>query len=299
MSAASVDERAYVVAFRGVRLRLRALHYGGRSSSGLRFLLVHGNPATADDFERLGPLLGELGEAVAPDLPGFGGSDELPPDTPGSALAAHADACRALLAELGWESNVTVVGHSHGGAVAQAFAARHAAAVTSVVLIGPLGHPAHLSYRLMSSPRAGAILAAASGALSERRLEWAKRALVALVGKVGFWPDRPEPAWLARFERFLERPDAVQWMATNAAEGPSDEQLREAAGIRSDVLLLHGASDRVIPLRFAKNLHAALVAAGVSCRLEVLPRSGHMLTHKNAQEVAERIERWCRETASA
>src|SRR5687767_7905655 len=144
MSAAADDERAYVVRFRGVRLRLRALHYGAPSSSAVRFLLLHGNPATADDFERLGPLLGALGEAVAPDLPGFGGSDDLPPHTPGSALAAHADACRALLAELGWQSSVTVVGHSHGGAVAQAFAARHPAATSSVVLIGPLGHPAHL-----------------------------------------------------------------------------------------------------------------------------------------------------------
>jgi pimeloyl-ACP methyl ester carboxylesterase len=296
MSAAA-DERVYVVSFRGVQVRLRTLHYGVLSPSAHRFLLLHGNPATADDFERLGPLLGALGEAVAPDLPGFGGSDDVPPATPGSALAAHADACRALLAQLGWQSPVTVVGHSHGGAVAQAFAARHPAAVSSVVLIGPLGHPAHLSYRLMSSPRAGELLAAASSALSQRRHAWAKRALVALVGRVGFWPDRPEPAWLTRFERFLERPEALQWMATIASEGPSDEQLRDAASIRGDVLLLHGASDRVIPLRFAKNLHAALVAAGVSCRLEILPRSGHMLTHRNAPEVAGRIERWCKEAA--
>ncbi len=299
MNVLGCEERTREVSFRGVRLKLRTLHFGAASSSGHRFLLLHGNPATADDFERLGPLLGDLGEVVAPDLPGFGKSDELPAEAPGSALSAHADACRALLDELGWQSDVAVIGHSHGSAVAQVFAARHASRVKTVVLLGPLGHPAHLSYRLMSSPGAGKLLAGASGALSQRRLKWAKRGLVALVGKVGFWPDEPERAWLGRFEHFLERPEAVEWMATLAAEQPSDEQLVNAAAIRSDVLLLHGASDRVIPLRFARNLHAALVAAGVSCRLEVVPRSGHMLTHKNAPEMARRIERWCRETTRA
>jgi pimeloyl-ACP methyl ester carboxylesterase len=296
MSGSSCRECACSVSFRGVCLRLRTLRYGAASSSGLRFLLLHGNPATADDFERLGPLLGELGEVVAPDLPGFGGSDELPAEVPGSALSAHADACRALLDDLGWQS-VTVIGHSHGGAVAQVFAARHSSVVASVVLLGSLGQPAHLSYRLLSRARAGEFLAGASGALSQRRLKWARRGLVALVGKVGFWPDRAEQAWLDRFERFLERPDAMHWMATLAAEQPSDEQLMDAGSIQSEVLLLHGDADRVIPLRFARNLHAALVAAGVSCRFEVVPRSGHMLTHRNAPEVARRIELWCRETA--
>ena len=296
MTGANVEERVHRVSFRGVELRLRALHYGAPSPAALRFLLLHGNPATADDFERLGPLLGELGEAVAPDLPGFGASEDLPPDTPGSALAAHADACRALLAELGWQARITVIGHSHGGAVAQAFAARYPSMASSVVLVAPLGHPAHLTYRLMTAPRAGELLSRASGVLSQRRM--AKRALVALVGKIGFWPDRADPAWLERFERFLERPDALEWMATNAAEGPSDEQLRDAEAIRSEVLLIHGAWDRVIPLRFAKNLHAALLKAGVHCRFEVLPRSGHMLTHRNAPEVARRIELWCKEAAS-
>src|SRR5687768_12954704 len=133
----------------GLESSLRTLRFGAVSSEP-RFLLLHGNPGTADDFERLGPLLGRRGGAVAPDLPGFGESAPFPSDLSGSALDAHADACAALLDELGWQSPVTVIGHSHGGGVAQVLAGRHPRRVGSLVLLGSLGHPAHLSYRLLA-----------------------------------------------------------------------------------------------------------------------------------------------------
>jgi pimeloyl-ACP methyl ester carboxylesterase len=297
MNGAALEERTPEVALGAERLRVRTLHFGAPRPGGARFLLLHGNPATGDDFERLGPRLGAFGEAVAPDLPGFGGTEPVPSSVAGTASTRTADTCASLLDQLGWQ-RATVVGHSHGGAIALVLAARHPERVDSLVLLGSLGYPAHLSYRLMSVPFAGDALAASMAALSPRGLGAVRRGLISAITKMGFAPDPPDPAWQARLVRFLERPDGLRTMAAIAAEDPSEELAAHAARVSCPVLMLHGAADTVVQLKYAKGLHAVLEKAGVRCDLEVMPRAGHMFTYANAAELAARIERF-REAAGA
>src|SRR5688572_17513431 len=56
-------------------LRTRVLE-AGPAGAAEAVVFVHGGPGSADDWDRLLPEVGELGRAVAFDLPGFGEADK-------------------------------------------------------------------------------------------------------------------------------------------------------------------------------------------------------------------------------
>jgi pimeloyl-ACP methyl ester carboxylesterase len=105
-------------------LRLR-----GGGEGGPLLLLLHGLGATGDVWWGWEPVLARSwpGRWLAPDLPGHGGSAELPEYT----FEALAEAVRPLVEPAG---RTVVLGHSLGGVVALALAAR--SAVAAVVGLG-------------------------------------------------------------------------------------------------------------------------------------------------------------------
>jgi pimeloyl-ACP methyl ester carboxylesterase len=93
-------------------------------------VLLHGLPATGDTFGAAFDALDA--QLVIPDLLGFGGS-KLPADSD-VTLAAHLTALDEAAAALGLQDKrLVVAGHSMGGLLAWAWAARHAAQVDAVV----------------------------------------------------------------------------------------------------------------------------------------------------------------------
>lgn len=99
--------------------------------TGTPVLLLHGCPFGSFVWRRLIPALAPFHRCLAPDLLGLGDTE-----TPAGAdwsLPAQAAAMIGLLDELGIE-RAHVVGHDHGGAVAQVLAARHARRVDRLVL---------------------------------------------------------------------------------------------------------------------------------------------------------------------
>jgi pimeloyl-ACP methyl ester carboxylesterase len=93
-------------------------------------VLLHGLPATGDTFGAAFDALDT--QLVVPDLLGFGGS-QLSADSDVS-LAAHLSALDEAAAALGLQDKrLVVAGHSMGGVLAWAWAARHAAQVDAVV----------------------------------------------------------------------------------------------------------------------------------------------------------------------
>ncbi|MCY4572099.1 MAG: alpha/beta fold hydrolase, partial [Gemmatimonadetes bacterium] len=104
-------------------------------SRGYPVLLLHGSPGSGRVFRRLGSELGAGRRAIAPDLPGFGGSTTKIPDY---SIRAHAAMTLQLLDSLAIE-RAHVVGFSLGGGVALEMYRADPARIASVTLLSSIG----------------------------------------------------------------------------------------------------------------------------------------------------------------
>ena len=99
--------------------------------SGPAVLLLHGCPFASFVWRQLIPQLASTHRCIAPDLLGLGDTET--PARADCSLPAQAETMVRLLDSLGIES-AHVLGHDHGGAVAQVLAARHPSRVDRLVL---------------------------------------------------------------------------------------------------------------------------------------------------------------------
>ena len=95
-------------------------------------VFVHGNPGPADDWRDLLTRAGELGRAIAPDMPGYGHADK--PKDFRYSVDGYAEYLAALLDQLAI-TRAHIVAHDFGGPWALAWAARHPGALASATLI--------------------------------------------------------------------------------------------------------------------------------------------------------------------
>ena len=95
-------------------------------------VFVHGNPGPADDWRDLLARAGELGRAIAPDMPGYGRAGK--PKDFSYSVDGYAGYLAALLDQLGI-TRAHIVAHDFGGPWALAWAARHPGALASATLI--------------------------------------------------------------------------------------------------------------------------------------------------------------------
>jgi pimeloyl-ACP methyl ester carboxylesterase len=108
----------------------RAVHYF-TAGSGEPLLLLHGYAQSAHMWESSIPELAKRFTVIAPDLPGFGGS-EIPAD--GLDTVTAAERMHAFVRSLG-VTGARVVGHDIGLMVAYAYAAKYPAEVTKLVVM--------------------------------------------------------------------------------------------------------------------------------------------------------------------
>jgi pimeloyl-ACP methyl ester carboxylesterase len=105
---------------------------------GLPVLLLHGWALAQHTYRDVVERLAADGvRVIAPSLPGFGGTGDLPGAD--FSLNGYADWVAGLLDALEIEEPVVVVGHSFGGGVAIRFAHDHPARVRSLVLVNSVG----------------------------------------------------------------------------------------------------------------------------------------------------------------
>lgn len=260
-----------------------------------RILLLHGNPANLDTWRPLVPLLGKEHEIIAVDLPGFGKSSPILRRKGESRLDASARCVVALTDILGWNDPFFVVGHSHGGAVAQVMAAHYPERIAGIVLIATLGSPAHRTYRLLTFPGVASGLKITAALL---RYSWFKPLFRYLLPGIMRPIFHPAPLSREEIEQqlldFVERPKILVTMADVACGSPSSQLLHDAKEIRTPVLFLHGSEDHLVPVTNAKTLFAAIETASGNASFEVIPCAGHMLHITHASQVGHRITEWCR-----
>lgn len=283
MLSVSVDEDA--VALCVSRIPPRAPARG-------RLLLLHGNPANMYDFGRLASLLSHELEVVALDLPGFGKSESLHPPRHGTLLDAYARYVMAAVDRLGWTEPFYLLGHSHGGAVAQGVAALFPERIRGLVLLASVGTPAHWGYRQLVVPGVLTSLRVLAKALERPTPRPLRRRIVRAVMTPIFSPAPLPDAWVDRELAVVDgRPEILVTMGLVATGDPCGQLARGATCIRSPTLFVHGDSDRLIPAANSRRLFDT-IARKTYAEFHELPYAGHMLHISHAPQIAGLVAAW-------
>jgi pimeloyl-ACP methyl ester carboxylesterase len=256
-------------------------------------LLLHGNPGCLLDWEHLVPRVSTVADIAAIDMPGFGKSRRARSNPESLSLDRLADQAILTADALGWSDPVFLFGHSHGGGVAQAAAARYPDRVAGLVLIGTLGAPGHGSYRLLSLPGAPALARVAGKMFCSQRLGPLNRTILQSVLFNLFSPEAvPSRKLDSELALLASHPEILVSMVHASLGYPCAQLFDCAPDIRCPALFLHGREDAVVPARCARAIHERIVNAGGKSQFHLLPGAGHMLIDYQATDLATLILRW-------
>ena len=264
--------------------RTRLLEVPG---DGPRVILLHGYSDSADTWRGVLDEFAAAGRsAVAVDLPGFGQADAL---TPGAILPQLDAFVDDLIRQQAAHGPVLVVGNSLGGCAAVRAATR-ALPVLGVVTIGD---PAAGRWwpGSVAGSRLGALLLRSLAILVPKRLfELVMRAVLRRL----VYGD-PKVADAVVIDAF------VTWMLLQGGARELFTQVpilaaelvngRGPADIVAPLLIVHGARDRIVPVRVSRQLHAAVPGS----QLVVERRWGHCPQHDEPHALAETIAGFCEE----
>jgi len=201
-----------------------------RGGSGAPVVLVHGNLASHRYWQELlaAPPAGL--ELIAPDLPNFGASGRLPGEV---GMRAYGEVLASFLAALELE-NVTLVGHSLGGAAAEACAGLAPERVARLLLVDA---PSPDAFHAPEASLQGARVLAGE-ADEERRRAMIAQALPSVM------PTRTPPYLDELVEEALRIPPDVIVPNADALERLDLGEL--AARFPGPVLALRGGLDALI-----------------------------------------------------
>lgn len=258
----------------GTRTRLVQ---AGPTEASEAVVFVHGNPGSADDWERLVGAAGGAGRrALAFDLPDFG--ETVAPDGFAHDVPGYAAFVEAALAELGVE-RVHLVLHDFGGPIGLAWAMTHPDALAGIVLIdtGLLpGYRWHFLARVWRTPVVGEVFQA-----------------TATRGAFRFLVNGQEPRGLPRefvnemYDHYDRRTRQAVLKLYRATPDPGaiSGSLIELFHPRDiPALVIWGEGDAYLPYSYAYRQREAFPSADV----HVLPASGHW-PFADAPETVERL----------
>jgi pimeloyl-ACP methyl ester carboxylesterase len=249
------------------------------AGTGDALVLLHGVGASRGVWRRVLPRLARRHRVLAPDLPGFGGSD---PAGDGFDLDAVADALAAGLADR-CDVPFALVGNSLGGAVAVVLAARRPDLVRRLVLAAPAGFGPHRAPLARAGGIAGARLiglrrrvgAPLAGSATARR--------VLLFGTVGAPADLP--AGEARAMLTASR-DSARIGPAIAAVMAADLRPRLST-LTVPCGAIWGERDRVVPIATLDALRACVARLPV----ERIAGAGHVPQVERPEAFAVALER--------
>lgn len=196
-------------------------------------VLLHGWPLDRTIWSDALPVLARAGfRAVAPDLPGFGGSPPLPERN--ASVEQYAVALAAFLRKVA-PGPVALVGHSFGGYVALAFAERHPRIVQGLALVSSRAIPDSEAARRGREETISKVLAQGTSALLPGLAE-------RLLGPAA------DPSRRRAAHRLIEKaaPEGVVAGLRAMASRPGRSAVLE--GLRGPLLVLHGDADALIPI---------------------------------------------------
>ena len=251
--------------------------------AGLRaheLVLLHGQPGSPADWQRVAGRLPAQLHAMATDRPGYGSSQ-----LPAGGFAANA---RAVLDDLDSRgiTRAVLVGHSYGGGVALAAASLAPGRVEAVVLLASVGPGCLTGWdKLLAAPGAGQLCALVAWRLTP----WMARVGLAGIARRRGRPLRPDEhvnwqVWghAGHGHRPLWRTFLTEQRALLRELG---ELERAIASVRAPVLVLADPKDTVVPFETARRLTRVLP----DVRLQLVQGVGHHLPRRAAADVTDAI----------
>ncbi|HEX4473848.1 MAG TPA: alpha/beta hydrolase [Polyangiaceae bacterium] len=262
----------------------------GANGARPKCLLLHGNPGSILNWERLVPKLAAFADVVAIDSPGFGRSMRRDSSAAGLHIERFADEAIAVADACSWSEPFFIVGHSHGGGVAQVAAAKYPHRVAGIVPIASLGAPAHGGYRLLMRPGVETVLRVLGAVFRSPLFRPFRRSLLRASLRDVFSPAQvPEDRLDREVAALVSRPEIMMSMVHAASGAPCDLLDAGAASIRCPVTWVHGDHDALVPEKYPRRVHERILAARGSSEFVLLRDAGHMLLDSHADELCQRI----------
>ncbi|RDG35827.1 alpha/beta fold hydrolase [Streptomyces corynorhini] len=276
------------------RVELAGLTLNVRSRPATRVgappaLYVHGLGGSSRNWSALMPLLEDVVDGAAVDLPGFG--DSAPPCDGNYSVTAHARAVVRLL-DAGGRGPVHLFGNSLGGAVATQIAAARPDLVRTLTLISPA--LPEIRVQRTAVPTALIAVPGLASLFSRVTREWTARrrtlgAMSLTYGDPANIDEEELRGAVAELERRLQLPHFWQAMTgstrgiVNAYTlGGQHGLWRRAERVLAPTLLVYGGRDQLVSYRMARRASAAFRDS----RLLTLPDAGHVAMMEYPGEVA-------------
>ena len=222
-------------------------------------LLLHGMSASADVFREVMHELADEFWLVAPDIPGFGGSENTEPYTMSHLvewLASFREALNLPAAML--------VGHSFGGALGANFALTYPQEVRRLLLAAPAIYAADFVPDFLKRLGISVGLVDLASALSQSSTLQESQS-----GRPFYDPDKiHESVWPRRLDSFSQARATSGVLKVLAFQNISSELTR----IKQPVFVVWGKNDPVLPAEHAQRLAGELPDG----RFEVWEECGHL-----------------------
>ncbi|MFE5514326.1 alpha/beta fold hydrolase [Streptomyces sp. NPDC056529] len=253
-------------------------------------LYVHGLGGSSQNWSALMPLLADVVDGEAVDLPGFGVSP--PPEDGNYSVTGHARAVIRFLDSEG-RGPVHLFGNSLGGAVATRVAAVRPDLVRTLTLVSPA--LPELRAQRTAWPTALLALPGVSSFFARLTRDWTAeqrvRGVMALCyGDPGRVTDEGFLHAVEEMERRLELPyfwDAMARSSRGIVDaytlGGQHGLWRQAERVLAPTLLVYGARDRLVSFRMARRAATAFRGS----RLLTLPDAGHVAMMEYPETVAQ------------
>jgi pimeloyl-ACP methyl ester carboxylesterase len=276
--------------------RARRIAVGGLSSPVIEagpqdateaVVFVHGNPGSSTDWTALVDATGELGRAVAMDMPGFGKADK--PQDFDYQVSSYADFLQGALKELGIE-RVHLVLHDFGGPFGLFWGLQHPDMWASVVLINIGVMPGYTWHRMARRWR--------TPVLGELTQAWiprpAWRRAMEKANPKGLPPEFVDKMY-DDYDRGTRRTVLKLYRATPDPGSTAAELGAAMAELHKPALVVWGAKDPFIGVGFAERQRDFFEVQDVA----IMPDSGHWPFQDDPQRVAQAVLPFLRMQLSA
>ncbi len=273
--------------FMGAPGAVRARYRDQGNPDGPVLVMVHGYAASLETWEPWAARLGGDYRIITVDLPGHGLTRTPPGYNP--SIEGYADYVEAVTEQLGVHS-FTLIGNSMGGHTAWVYALKYPNRLDGLVLVDAAGWPPEdeterpAVFKILANPAARAAFGKLEGTAMVRN---------GLRGAFYPEPDKATDAMVERYVDMARGPGHREILMSLMAKHYDEEAAtpKALAMIRVPVLIMHGDSDKLIPVaaghKFAQSIPDAT--------LIIYEKTGHIPMEQIPDRSAADLKAWLKE----